>query len=339
MRLNANQLGRHLEQGLAPLYLISGDEPLLVDEACAAVRARARALGYERQVATVEAGFDWHDFAAALSSPSLFATRSLHELRLPTAKPGDTGAKMLVRLAELSPPDTVLLVITGKLDKATQQSKWASALEDAGVHVQIWPLEPARLPEWIAERLRTRGLKAEPAVAELLAQYTEGNLLAAAQEIDKFALLFGEGAIRLADVRDDLSDDTRFTVYGLADACLAGDAAGMLRILTRLRTEGTEPILALWALAREARALTQMALLLADGKSEAAVMQTFRVWQQRKTLVGRALKRLSARQCLGLLVRAAQVDKVLKGRASGDGWHELELLALAFCGVRLAKSA
>ncbi len=339
MRLNANQLGRHLEQGLAPIYLLSGDEPLLVDEACAAVRSRARTLGYERQVATVEAGFDWHDFAATLSSPSLFAARSLYELRLPTAKPGDAGAKTLVRLAEQPAPDTVLLVITGKLDKATQQSKWASALEDAGVHVQIWPLESARLPEWIAERLRARGLKAEPAVAELLAQFTEGNLLAAAQEIDKFALLFGEGLIRLEDVRDDLSDDTRFTVYGLADACLAGDAAGMLRILTRLRAEGTEPILALWALAREARTLTQMALALAGGKGEAAVMQTFKVWPQRKGLVGRALKRLSARQCLALLVRAAQVDKVLKGRASGDGWHELELLALAFCGVRPAKSA
>ncbi len=339
MRLNANQLGRHLEQGLAPVYLISGDEPLLVDEACAAVRVRARALGYERQVATVEAGFDWHDFAAGLSSPSLFASQSLYELRLPTGKPGDTGAKTLVRLVEQSLPDTVLLVITGKLDKATQQSKWATALEDAGVHVQVWPLEPARLPEWIAERLRARGLKAEPAVAELLAQFTEGNLLAAAQEIDKFALVFGDGMIRLEDVRDDLSDDTRFTVYGLADACLAGDAAGMLRILTRLRAEGTEPILALWALAKEARTLTQMALQLAGGKNEAAVMQAFRVWPQRKGLVGRALKRLSARQCLGLLIRAAQADKVLKGRATGDGWHELELLALAFCGVRLAKSA
>jgi DNA polymerase-3 subunit delta len=340
MRLTPAQLGRHLQQGLLPIYLVAGDEPLLVDEACALVRSHAQAQGFsERQVLTVESGFDWNGFAADLSSPSLFAARSLYELRLPTGKPGESGAKTLVELAARPAPDSLLVVITGKLDKAAQQSKWVTALESAGALVTVWPLEAARLPEWIGARLRARGVRVEPGVTELLAHYTEGNLLASAQEVDKLALLFGDETVTVAGAREAMSDDARFSVYGLVDACLAGEPASILRILTRLRAEGTEPILVLWALAREVRSLAQMAAQLEQGKGEAAVLDTFRVWPQRKALVGKGLKRMSSGRWLMLLARAARLDKVVKGRLPGDVWHELEVLALGMAGIQAMKAA
>lgn len=335
MRVDASQLANQVQQRLAPVYLISGDEPLLAEECCALVRDRARAAGYERTALTVESGFDWNALFADMYSPSLFSPRALYEVRLASGKPGDTGGAILAQLAQKPPPHTVLLVVTGKLDKTSQASKWVTALETAGVFVQVWPIEAARLPDWINRRLRAQGLSAEPAVTELLAYHMEGNLLAAAQEIDKLALLFPDQTIRADDVAEVLSDSSRFTVFGWVDACVGGDAGEVRRKLARLRTEGVEPILLLWAIARELRTLAQMALALKGGKNEQAVLAQFHVWANRKLLVSKALRRLPAGRCLGLLGQAARADRVLKGRAPGDIWHELERLGLACCAVPL----
>ena len=251
-----------------------------------------------------------------------------------SGKPGDAGAKMLVQLTQQPAADTILLVIAGKLDKAGRDSAWASALDAAGASIAVWPLPAAQLPAWIGARLQALHLRPEPGVVELLTHYMEGNLLAAAQEIDKLALLAEGGVVRLSDVQDSLSDNARFNVYGLVDACLQGAAASAARMLISLRAEGVEPILVLWALGRELRAMAQISSQLAEGRPEASVLQANRVWSNRRALVTQALRRLRPAQWLVLLVRAARVDRVLKGRASGDVWQELEVLVLAVCGIR-----
>lgn len=334
MRIDSAQLAQQLAQALAPVYLLSGDEPLLLDECCAAIRARAAADGYERNVYTVESGFDWNDLFAAMHAPSLFAPRSLYELRIPSAKPGEVGAKMLAQLAEHPPAQTVLLVVCAKLDKTALQSKWVQALEAAGVGIALWPIEAARLPLWLTQRMQARGVQAAPGVAELLAYHMEGNLLAAAQEIDKLALLFGAQRVELEDIAASLSDNSRFSVYAWVDACIGGDSADCLRKLARLRTDASEPALMIWALVREVRSLAQMAQAVKKGKPVAAVLQEYYVWAQRKPVVTKALQRLSAGAWLGILSRAAHAERVLKGRAAGDIWFELELLSLACGGVR-----
>jgi DNA polymerase-3 subunit delta len=293
------------------------------------VREKARAAGFERNVLTVETGFDWNRLFAAMHAPSLFSPRGLYELRLPNAKPGNTGAEILTQLAQRPAPNTLLMVITGKLDKATQQSRWVQALEQAGVGVAVWPLDAAKLPQWLKARLALRGVQAQPGVAELLAHYMEGNLLAAAQEIDKLALLAGGHTLELDEVKNSLSDNSRFSIYTLADVCLQGETAGAVRMLARLRVEGIEPVLILWALAREVRAMAAISTELSTGKSESAVFQAHRVWGQRQALVAKAVRRVPRGSWLALLVRAAKVDRILKGRAPGEIWHELEILVLA----------
>ncbi len=338
MRLEASQLAAAAQRKLAPVYLVAGDEILLVDEACAAIRNRAAAEGYERRVHTVEAGFDWNDFFAEVYSPSLFAPRSLHELRVTNAKPGDSGGKILLQIAENPPAQTILLVIAGKLDKTAQQTKWVTALEAAGVAVMVRPLDAAQWPAWIQARLQARGVVATADAVAQLAYHLEGNALAAAQEIDKLALLYGAQRVEAADVIADLSDDSRFTVFAWVDACVAGDAADAMRKLERLLREGTEPVLCLWALTRELRTLTSMARALSLGEREAQVLQNFGVWTQRKPLVTKALKRLRYAQWQRLVRELAQGERIAKGRAAGDIAFELERLTLAVCGVRSASS-
>jgi len=333
MQINADQLARQLERGLAPLYLVSGDEPLQVEECGDAIRHRAEAGGCsERSVFTVEPGFDWDGLRTATQSLSLFAERRLIELRLPTGRPGEAGASLLSELAGNVSVDIVLLVITSKLDKTQRESNWVQAIETAGTHVVVWPLDAQKLPAWLTQRFAARGLKPEAGVVDLLAWHLEGNMLAAAQEVDKLVMLCINGRVALADVEESLADSARFSVYQLVDAALAGEVAAARRILASLRTEGTEPILMLWALARELRTLAQMGQELARGKPESAVLA--RAWAQRRTLVGKALRRHPAPVWLGFVRRSAQLDRILKGRETGDVWLELERLLLAVAGLK-----
>lgn len=335
MRLKPDQLAQHLQRGLAPVYLIGGDEPLQLMEAGDAVRAAARAAGCsERQVFEVERGFDWGSLLEARDNLSLFAERRLLELRLPSGKPGTDGAAALLEYFAAPPAGDVLLILAGKLDKETQQAKWYAAAERAGAVVQVWPVDAAQLPAWIERRMRGRGMQPAPEAAALLAARVEGNLLACAQEIEKLALLRGAGPVTADDVAEAVADSARYNVYDLVDRALAGEAEQCARVLQGLRGEGEEPVLVLWALARELRGLARMRAALADGRPEERVFAEQRVWDKRKPLLRAALRRHGVAGCHALLRRAAAADRVIKGAAPGDAWDELMALALALAGVR-----
>ena len=334
MQISSEQLIAQLKRKLAPIYFISGDEPLLAQECVDAIRHAAQEAGFnERNVFTVESGFDWSGLYAETRAGSLFAQRRMIELRLPTGKPGEEGGKTLVELCSDPSPDILLLVTTGKLDKSARAAKWAAALERAGVAVTLYPIEPRQLPTWIERRMRMRGLTPGPGVVDMLAHYTEGNLLACAQEIDKLAMSMS-GNVNVDDIAGNLGDNARFSVFALADAALAGDTNGLTRILRALKAEGEAPVLVLWALGREARELARMAQAIASGRGEAQVLDEYRVWQRRKPLVHKALARTTLSEWHNLVCAAARADRVAKGRRAGDVWLELESLALALGGMR-----
>ncbi|HEX7046443.1 MAG TPA: DNA polymerase III subunit delta [Gammaproteobacteria bacterium] len=335
MKLYADKLAAHLARGpLAPIYLLGGDEPLQLGEAADAVRAAARRDGYaSREVFFVERGFDWQSLRAAGESLSLFAEKRLLELRLPTGKPGDAGAKVLSEFAARPPEDTVLMIVSGKVDK---KNKWVGALEKAGVLVEVWPIDAAQLPRWIEGRMSGAGLAADREAAQLLADRVEGNLLAAAQEIDKLALLVEGNRANADAVRDAVADSARFDIFQLADAALAGDAVRALRMLDALRTEGAEAVLVVWALARDVRMLAEMSFKVAGGQSPDRIAAS--VWpKKRQPIVARALQRHSVKAWERLLLEVALIDRQVKGMRRGDAWQNIERLVAAMAGKPLAQ--
>lgn len=318
---------------LQPVYLICGDEPFLVEEAAQAVRDAARAQGFDdREVMHVERNFDWDTLAAAAASLSLFGGKRLMELRLPTAKPGDAGSKALVAYCENPAPDTILMVIAGKLETSQRNAKWVKSLQAAGEFVACPRIPPARLGNWIVERMRARGLQPHPEAVQLLVQRVEGNLLAAAQEIDKLALLHGGGPVSLDDARDAVADSARYDVFQWVDAVVGGETARAQHMLDGLRSEGAEPTLLLWAMVRELRTLAGIVGMVAQGGSPDRALYEARVWQSRRELVRSAAQRLRPQRVARLLQRAAHADRVIKGMASGSPWGELSYLSLAFAG-------
>ena len=334
MRLRNDQLTAQLKRALAPVYLLSGDEPLQMREAADEIRRAARQQGFsEREVLDQSSGFDWSALNVAAESLSLFGDRRLWELRLSSAKVGAEGGKALTAYCERPAEDTVLLVTLPKLDKAQTNSKWLKAVDRIGAVIQVWPVEGGRLVPWIEQRLRKAGLVPEPGVVEMLADRVEGNLLAASQEIEKLLLLQGEGVVTQGQLAQAVADSARFDVFGLLDTLLAGDAAKGLRMLTALQAEGVASAVVLWALSREIRALAEMAYELEQGRNIIQVMTAFRVWEKRKPLVKKALASSGTAHWRNLLTRCADTDQAIKGLSRSDPWLLLRNLAQGVSGV------
>jgi DNA polymerase-3 subunit delta len=331
MKIRAEQLTGHLAAKLLPAYLVSGNEPLLVGEAADAIRRKARDAGYaEREVFFAERGFDWNALLAAGQSLSLFAARRILEVKMPSGKAGVDGSKALAELIERPPPDTLLLLITDQLDRDTQKAAWVTAMEEQGGWVQIWPIRIAELPRWIAARMAQHGLKPDPDAARLLAERVEGNLLAAHQEIEKLALLEPRGSVDEAAVAAAVANSARYDIFQLSEAALEGDAPRALRILAGLKSEGTEPPLVLWALAKEVRALWQGELRTRTGASQSAP-----AWARPSPGLAKAQQRAGRLPLDRLLSDCSQIDRMIKGHAAGDPWDALARMATAVAGVEL----
>ena len=335
MRVRVEQLANHLGRSLVPIYLISGDEPLQLGEAADQVRQAAKAEGHsDRLVMDHTAGFNWDELAAIASEMSLFAERRVIDLRLSSAKIGTEGSKALTAWAERPSEDDLLLITAPKLEKAQQNAKWVKAIDKVGVVVQVWPIETAQLPRWIEQRLRSRGLNPEPDVASMLAERVEGNLLAAAQEVEKLLLLNGPGAVTIEQMLAAVADSARFDVFGLVDAALQGNIARVIRMLEGLRGEGLAPPVVLWALAREIRMITSIRYAIDRGEQPDRAMATHRVWDKRKPLVKKALQRFPLNRWQRLLQQCGHADRLIKGQERGDPWQSLISIASQMAGAR-----
>ena len=303
MKLTADTLPKQLAERLLPVYLVTGDEPLLSAEALDAIRTRARVLGFEEreQVFIDKTAAAWQNAVGATQTQSLFATRRILEIRMASARPGP-GAASLLKLIAAAGEDLLLVIGSPKLDRESQGAQWVRAAQERGALVSLWPPDAAQFPEWLHRRLRGAGLDVPADGVTLLVEAAEGNLLAAQQEIDKLVLRFGAGArLSREQLMDAFGDSARFEVTGLTQAVAAGNAARALRVLAGLRAEGDEPVRILWWLVRSIRGL-------ATGS--------------RNVPMGR------------LIARASRVDRVAKGQAHGDAWDELALLTAEMCGRR-----
>ena len=325
MKVRPDQIERHLKSELAAIYFICGDEPLQVMESADRIRAEARKRDYtEREVLDVDAQFDWNQLLDSGNSLSLFAEKRILELRLPTGKPGKIGSKILQEYAQRPADDAILIISSGKLEGSSKNTRWFKSLDQQGVIIQCWPINADQLPGWINQRLQSKGITADREAVQLLSDRVEGNLLAAAQEVDKLFLLYGAARLDFEQTASAVADSARFNIYDLVDSALAGDVTRTSRIVGGLKSEGVEPVLMLWALSREVRMIAKIseANISAD-----AAMAKQRVWENRKALIRRALSRHHAGKWKLFLKRCAKIDKIIKGVEQGRAWDELLMLS------------
>lgn len=362
MRIAPEKIAAQLARTLLPVYVVAGEEPLLVEESLDAIRAAARGQGYsEREIFDVERGFDWSRVIESCGSMSLFATRKIVEIRMPkgpnpgrgklveedddeTQGQGDpgkssiNGARLLIEIAARPPPDTLLLVTAGKLDYKQQQAAWYLALENAGAAVYAAAIAPEQWPGWVESRMRAAGLTPAAGAVQELAERTEGNALAARQDIDKLALLHPDGVVDAAAVRAAVADSARFDAFDLGDRMLGGDAAGAVSTLARLREEGLDVLAVLGPLAWVLRQWAQAQQIFARSGNAAGACAEARIARARVAGYARALPRTRVTQIYGWIRQAANIDLLAKSTGGKDqAWEELLTLVLAAAGRRVMR--
>ena len=331
MRIKPEGLSNDLSRGLKPCYLISGDEALLSGEAADLIRLEARNQGFEERQIFHADRVNWDDFLSGAQALSLFADKRLVELRIPNSKPGAEGSRALVQFVGSIPEDMLLLVITGKLDRNQQKSKWVRTLENSGGHIQVWPVDQKYMPDWLAQRLRAKGIQAEREAVNILAERVAGNLLAAQQEVEKLALLTS-GHLDAKTMADMVVGSARYDVFNLADHCLAGNAREAITNLQGLREEGTEATLVLWALTKEVRQLVQIKDACANGQSLTAAIRSAGVWQKRQPLFHGAARRTDLEQVAELLKLCKLCDRAIKSNFHGAPWLKMKSLVMGLSG-------
>jgi DNA polymerase-3 subunit delta len=329
MELSADRLSEHLGRGLSPLYVLWGEEPLTLLESEDTLRMAAIQAGHsERKVHTVQGKFDWSKVFAGSDNFSLFDSKSLLEIRIPSGKPGIEGGKALEKLAADLPSDTVTIISLPGLEWKSTKTKWFGALSGAGTVIQSRSVERAQLPAWIGRRLAVHGLKAERDALNYLAERVEGNLLAAKQEIEKLALLLPPGPLSLAEIQKAVVDVSRFEPDQLQDTLFTGDWARYSRILESLKQEGEAPPVVLWQVTAAIRLLLRLKWGLERRESLPQLLAAARVWEKRRPLIEAGLKRFDRKALESALHTCARIDRQIKGAQQGDPWLSLAGVSL-----------
>ncbi|MCL7930021.1 DNA polymerase III subunit delta [Halomonas llamarensis] len=346
MKVFADQLPAALDKQLPKVVIVAGDEPLQHRDACDALRQAARQAGIEeREVVDVEPNFAWGKLLEVANNLSLFSTRKLIEVRLGNQKLGQEGTKTLAQYGEqLAQSEDVLLISMGKLDARQQKSAWFKTLDKHGLFVPVWPVDSSRLGFWLRDRAGRHGLQLDLDAARLLGEHTEGNLLAADQELQKLALMLPPNArVGVESIAQGVDDSTRFDVFNLADACLKGETSRVSRIVYGLRSEGVEAPIVLWALSRELRTLLSIHQHLDQGQSfeHACKAQKPMIFDKRRPAYQKAIARLPMKRLHKLLLMSQRLDLAIKGASPVPLWPGLHDLAFTLAGGRgmLAESA
>ncbi len=334
MRIQTKQLDKELKTKLLPVYLVTGDEPLLVQEALDSIRLASRNSGCdERKILDVDRKFDWGNLNNEANSLSLFAERTLTELRLGASKPGIPGGKALQLYCQQLPEDKILLISAAKLNAATLKSKWCSAIDKVGGIIQVWPISLNEMPQWISQRANKMGLQIEREAISLLSDRLEGNLLAAQQELEKLKLLSDGTKINTDMVLASVSDSAKYDIFNLTDASLSGNAKLTAKIVSSLKVEGLEPTYALWALSKEVRTVLALTHAFQKNLPPQSIFKQYGIFQKRQAVLTQAAKRHKAANLKILLSKCKQTDDLIKGVEKGvNPWDLLLDISLGLSG-------
>ena len=329
MRLKVDQLTASLKQGLKAVYLISGDEPLQLGEAADEIRQAAKKAGFLREVISIETGHEWPLLQQQSESLSIFSEQKLIDLRVNSGKLGVEGSKALQLFCQKPSEDTILLISMDKLDASAQKSHWFQDVDKRGVIVQVWPIQAAEMQDWLMRRAARKGMRLEPEAVKMLVTRLEGNLLAAAQEIEKLYVLHGSDRIDKQDIDDQVAISARYDVFKLSEAILQGKLARSLKILDSLRSDQVAAPVVLWAISREIRLL----MALRGSAQHASIYKKTHAPERHKALLESALSRLKMADLQSALQLCADTDLQIKGEMPGDCWETL----LSICCL-LSKS-
>ena len=331
--------GSQITQQLKPIYLLASGEALLTRDWLDEARQALREFGFEDiQNLQSDAGFDWQSLLQEGDMMSLFSNRKCRIVTLPSGKPGQPGSKAIQALCDNPSEENVYIFVVPPIDRQSRNSSWCKAIQSCGEIIEIKPVYENQLADWLGQRARSKGFSIDNQAAQFLAVCTEGNLLAADQELEKLSIRFsGQDSIDFDTIQASVSQSARYSHFLLVDACLAGKTRRALRILKSLQTEGYASTQLRWALQNALQQLDRLKLAEASGNLGDRTWQELRIWRNKQGLYRSATARLAGAQVERLLQSCATLDRLSKGQQDsefpGQEWTEIKSLVVRFSGV------
>ncbi|AXV65670.1 MULTISPECIES: DNA polymerase III subunit delta [Pseudoalteromonas] len=332
MRCYANQLTSQLKKGLAPFYMVFGEEPYQIAECVSQIRQAAKQHGFDEVIKfTLMQGFDWQEIIAQYQSMSLFSARTLIEFDLNEQKPGTTGSQIFKQLTELVNDDTILVLKGAKASQDIQRSAWFKALDKQGIFVPCYPLTGNHLTRWLDEQCYRLNLNLHNNAKQSLIEATEGNLLACHQELEKLSLLYGSDLVDQQAVMQGLLNQSKFDIFDLSDALLKGHAEQAVKVMTKLAADNTEAMSIFWAINKEASNLLAMQHARLTGANMTDLYKQFNIWKNQQATIQHALNRLNSKVLEQIIKQLAQFDAAYKQGNLIAPYQALTHICLVFC--------
>ncbi|MDF1761630.1 MAG: DNA polymerase III subunit delta [Coxiellaceae bacterium] len=309
-------------------YFIHGASELLVSEERLRIINKAKANGFDNvQRFSVEAHFDWNAVIAECQSMDLWADKKIIDLDNHANRLDRNATAALTELCQLTNKELILIIRCSKLTGAQTKAKWYEQLESDGNCINVRSPALYELPTWLVQRAKKLNLQLSSQASQLLAELTQGNLLASHQALEKCVLL-GFQQVEAEQLRSVISNSAKYTVFDLSDALLQNTQQRRQQILQGLQQQSTEATLVLWSVAQACRQLFQMKFQVEQGVS--LQQATSKQWSSKRPLYQAALKRTSLKQLNHMLQQCHLLDETIKSSRSAQIWQQLSHLCLQF---------
>ena len=323
MKIYANQLNNHLNKGLSQCYMVFGDEPFQVDDSRKKIKSLAKQSGVEEFIRlTDDDQFDWLEVLDHCQAMSLFAEKKLIEIELTNSKIAKAGADIIVQvaqqLAQDNSGDTTLVIFGGKLDTSQTRTSWFKALDALGLYIPVYDIDGQHLQRWLQEQLQLHQLQMPRDAQQYLLDFTSGNLLACAQELEKIKMASQSPNIDLEHIKSLVSDQSRYTAFQLLDQLWLGNAQKCLTILSRLKQEELEPNILLWALQKDVMLIYELNQTILFQQDNKDILSRYKVWKNKQTQFVNLANRIPSDILIKAVEQLSQIDQVLKFHQHSD---------------------
>ena len=326
MNISLENLNDSLKKKLHNYYLLSGDEPLLIQESLDLIRSAAAKVGFNsKEIYNQRDSFDWNEVSSSMNNLSLFSEKKILEIRLDSLRLGRPGSASILDVLKNSNDDVLIIISCPKLDKAANSSKWIKYIKEIGGIIQVWPIKGNQLKFWLKNKFREKNLTITQGAIDLLIDRVDGNLLAASQAVEKISLSYQEKEINDKTINAAISDDSRYNVFQLIDMALQGKLQLCLKILSKLKNEGTDAVPIIALLLKEIRTLAMISGFIDEGQSATGALtkavNTRLIWQSRKDIVNICLRRHHTEGFYDMVKSCINADSVAKGQKKGEVWQ------------------
>lgn len=341
-RIFPEQLNHHLAQGLARVYLLQGQDPLLLSETENSICQVANQQGFdEKNSIQVDSQTDWVQLIESCQSMRLFFSKQILSLNLPENFTA-LLQKNLQELISVLNKDVLLILQVAKLTKAIEKQAWFIALNQYEPNVILINCQTPtveNLPRWVKNRTKAMGLDADNEAIQQLCYSYENNLLALKQALQLLDLLHPDHKLNYNRVISVVEQSSIFTPFQWIDALLMGKANRAKRILKGLQAEDVQPIILLRTLQRELFTLLELT------KPQQRIMTTeklptqqikaefdrLKIWQNRRPLFLSAIQRLTYQKLYEIIQELANIERLTKQEFSDEVWIKLADLSVKIC--------